>query len=353
MRAEQLHIEKERLADQLEVEHEKTARATAEELRAAQSELEEAAQFAMLGQMAAGIAHELNNPIAAIVRAADHVGADTGTLLDAADLRGAREVLDSAREGEWLAPREQRRLTRELAQALGGDRRKAAKLVQMGITDPTQAAAMRRGRVDIDTLQTVHSIGSSIRDIGLAARRITGLVQSLRSYSRSGDYLVEDVNVAEGIEDTLRLAGPQLADITIHRHYDPDLPLITCYPSRLEQVWTNIVVNAAEAMKDVVDHPEISITAARHGEAEVRIRFEDNGPGIPDELLERIFLPRFTTKQGTVHYGLGMGLGICRQIVEAHQGQIKASNTERGACMSVTLPIAGPTDVADTHLTKE
>ncbi|MDU0967681.1 MAG: ATP-binding protein [Actinomycetaceae bacterium] len=343
VRAEQLHIEKERLAEQLEIEHEKTARATAEELRAARSELEEAAQFAMLGQMAAGIAHELNNPIAAIVRATDHVGFDTDTLLGSVKApQGAQQVLATAREGEWLAPRDQRRLTRELAEQLGGDRQLAAQLVSMGVKEPRAAKKIARNKASFTALTAVHNIGSSLRDIGIAARRITGLVQSLRSYSRSGEYLVKDVNIPEGIEDCLRLAAPQLSGVTINRHYDPDLPTIVCYPSRLEQVWTNIVVNAAEAMADTTEHPEITITATRHGDDEIRVRVEDNGPGIPDELLERIFLPRFTTKQGTVHYGLGMGLGICRQIIDAHGGHIKASSSDHGACMSVTLPIAGP-----------
>nr|WP_223875175.1 ATP-binding protein [Nanchangia anserum] len=342
VRAEQLHIEKERLADQLEIEHETTARATAEELKAARSELEEAAQFAMLGQMAAGIAHELNNPIAAITRSADHLATDTAALVSALPaLEAGRSVLDAAREGEWLAPREQRRLTRDLAQTIG-DRRVAAQLVQMGITDVAAAQALVRRGDDFAPLQSLHQIGSSIRDIELAARRITGLVQSLRSYSRSGDYLVHDVDIHEGIEDTLRLAGPQLAGVTITRHYAPDLPPITCYPSRLEQVWTNVVINAAEAMAEVTDYPEIAITTARRGNDHIRIRFEDNGPGIAEDLLERIFLPRFTTKQGTVHYGLGMGLGICRQIIDAHDGSIKASNGAHGACMTITLPIAGP-----------
>lgn len=348
VRAEQLHIEKERLADQLEVEHEKSARASAEELAAARCELEEAAQFAMLGQMAAGIAHELNNPIAAITRAADHVAGDVASLVDAVPtLAGGREVLQAAREGEWLAPREQRRLTRALTEALGGDRRLAAQCVQMGITDPAAARRLGTAATPFDALTTLHTIGSSIRDIGLAARRITGLVQSLRSYSRSGDYLVTDVSVPEGIEDALRLATPQLGNLTIARHYDPDLPRITCYPSRLEQVWTNLVMNAAEAMAGGVDHPELAITVTPRGAKHVRIRFEDNGPGIPDDLLERIFLPRFTTKQGTVHYGLGMGLGICRQIIDAHGGTIRASNTDRGACLSVTLPVAGPDPAGD------
>lgn len=347
VRAEQLHVEKERLADQLEAEHERTARASEQELAAARHDLEEAAQFAMLGQMASGIAHELNNPIAAIIRAADHVADGAQSLLGkSCGLEGGAEVLAAAREGEWLAPRDVRRLTRALAETVG-DRRTASALVDMGITDPAAAKRLARRPEALASLHTVHAIGTSLRDIGLAARRITGLVQSLRSYSRSGDYVVHDVSIPEGIEDTLRLAAPQLAGVNIQRHYDPDVPRISCYPSRLEQVWTNIVINAAEAMAGVTDSPEIHVTVTRRGDDHVRIKFEDNGPGIPDDLLERIFLPRFTTKQGTVHYGLGMGLGICRQIIDAHDGQIKASNTDRGACMSVTLPIAGPRTAHD------
>lgn len=354
VRAEQLHIEKERLADALEVEHEKTAQATREQLAQARHELEEAAQFAMLGHLAAGIAHELNNPIAAIVRAADHAGEATGRLLDTLNLgEGARQVLDAAGGNTWRSAKETRQLTRELAAQLGGDRRAASALVDMGITEPAQARRLAGETSNFEALRSVHGIGASLHDIGLASRRITGLVRSLRSYSRSGDYLVDDVDVHEGLENTLRLSAPQLSGVTLTRHYDPNLPAIRCFPSRLEQVWTNILVNAAEAMGEDTERPEITITTTRHGDDAVRVRFEDNGPGIPPELLDRIFLPRFTTKQGTVHYGLGMGLGICRQIVDAHTGTIKATNGERGAVMTVTLPIDGPGDTQDETKQKE
>lgn len=343
VRAEQLHIEKERLADELELQSEQALRDSAAKLTDARKNLEEAARFAMLGEMAAGIAHELNNPIAAISRASDQIFTGLKTLLTQLAEDDLPSALELGKHRCWTSTKDTRQTVRQLVSEAKIDRQLARKLAQAGVDNCAQARQLAKDPSALQRFLLASELGASSRDIDLASRRIIGLVKSLRSYARPDDQLVGDVNLHEGIEDVLRLSAPKLSQVAIFRHYAADFPPITCFPPRLEQVWTNIFSNAAEAMEGQTTRKEIHITTSRYGSDQVRVKIEDTGPGIDPHIIEDIFLPQFTTKKGTIHYGLGMGLGISRRIVETHGGKIRAENTERGACMVVTLPINPPT----------
>ena len=107
------------------------------------------------------------------------------------------------------------------------------------------------------------------------------------------------------------------------------------------QVWTNLLVNAAEAL-DGEGHIRV-LTDAPDPE-HVRVRISDDGPGMPPDVLKRAFEPRFTTKQGTVRYGLGLGLAIARRVVEQHDGRLSLEADASGTTATVILPVAGPAD---------
>ena len=145
----------------------------------------------------------------------------------------------------------------------------------------------------------------------------------------------QDLNA--GIEDTLRLVAHRLHGIKVVRDYG-DIPPLRAHPSRLGQVWTNLIVNAADALSG---EGRLEISTRVEGEWVV-VDIIDNGPGIDPAVLPRIFEPRFTTKHGTIRYGLGLGLGLAKRLVEEHGGTISADSQPGQTIITVTLPLAGP-----------
>ncbi|MDO4606165.1 MAG: ATP-binding protein [Bowdeniella nasicola] len=334
-RAEQLQVERNNLNIALEQERSSLARALAD-LEAARLELIAQARFATLGELAAGIAHELNNPIAAMTSHAGHLEEDLAALL--ADHPHGRIIEQTVQASRARAPRStaaERQLRRRLEKSM--DPALAWRLVTAGVQDEQQAHALAAGGEEaVSRFEHASRIGAQIRGIDVSARRVTALVASLRAYARPEDQSVV-VAVEETLDDTLQLVSHRLREVDVIRAYGTTTPL-ACYPSQLGQVWTNVIVNAAEALSST-PNPTITITTAMQGEM-VRVQIEDNGPGIPPEILDRVFQPHFTTKGGQVRFGLGMGLGLASHIVHDHHGTITIDS--RPGCTRVTtiVPVA-------------
>jgi signal transduction histidine kinase len=142
--------------------------------------------------------------------------------------------------------------------------------------------------------------------------------------------------VRPGVDNTLKMLGHKLKEkeIRLAREYQDDLPLIPANEGELNQVWTNLLDNAIDAM----DQGGELILKARRNDLWIEVEIIDDGPGIPDEILSRIFEPFFTTKD--VGVGTGLGLGIARRIVTTHQGDIEVKSRPGKTNMCVRLPIA-------------
>lgn len=337
--ADELQLEVDRLNRSLEAERDELAAALAD-LEAAQEQLVEATRLATLGELAAGIAHELNNPVAAITRAGAHVADDVLAVL--ADDPEAAAAVTAALDAAPVSTAEQRARRRDLTDVLG-DRRLADRLVRAGVTDPDTAAGLaRRGEAAIARTERLHQLGTALRDLGSAGGRIAALVRAMRVHARAdtGDAApAEPVDVAASVEDSLRLLAHRLRDVEVERRYQP-VGEVVATPGDLERLWTNLLANALDAMAGV-DGPRLTIDVAPDdGHAVVAIT--DSGPGIAPEHRHRIFEPRFTTKAGRVEFGLGLGLVLSRQVVEALGGTI-SFDTEPGR---TTFRVRLPTDAA-------
>jgi signal transduction histidine kinase len=341
-RADQLQVEKTTLNQTLEQERQRLADAL-HQLEQARLELVEQARFATLGEMAAGIAHDLNNPVAAMMRATTYVGEDLERVLESHPRgRLAGEVYAAERDREPRSTSEERAVRRTLEAALN-DPGLAQRMFSAGIEDPDRARELAMDRDSLELVEAAAGIGSALRNLEIASRRMCELVESLRAYSRPKGEPVRSVDLHAGLDDTLRLMGHRLSDIEVERRYG-SLPRIRCHPGELDQLWTNLLANALEALGSggrvelMTDAPD-----AHH----VRVRIRDNGGGIDPAILPRVFEPRFTTKQGAVRYGLGLGLAIARRIVDAHGGTIGLTSEPGCTLVTVTLPVDGPPDDED------
>jgi signal transduction histidine kinase len=336
-------------------------------LRGLEATVQEQERLASLGTLAAGLAHELNNPAAAARSSAarlldaldewDHASASLGALaggvgpvaapLDAELLDALREeIAVRAAEPPLLDPLDavdRRDAVTTLLGALGmpDPLEPAASLVALGwdgnqLDDVLAPFGTDEARLVVASwLAASGLVRQLLTEVALATGRITEIVGAVREYTYLDRAPVQRIDVTAGIESTLViLRSKWKAGVTIRRAYAPDLPPIEAYGSELNQVWTNLIDNAIGAMSGAGD---LEITARRASGIEgVVVEVRDSGPGIPEAARAHVFDPFFTTKE--IGSGTGLGLYISRSIVERHGGRLELESTgPGGTCFRVSL----------------
>jgi signal transduction histidine kinase len=177
-----------------------------------------------------------------------------------------------------------------------------------------------------------------IGEVRMAGDRISEIVGAVKSYAYLDQAPVQRIDVRKGLDDTLVILRQKLkAGIEVTRDYAPDLPEIEGWGSELNQVWTNLIDNAADAMDG---KGAISIKAECINPKEVRVSICDTGPGIPPEVAQKIFEPFFTTKPPGI--GSGLGLHISHNVVVRHGGRIDLESEPGRTCFITTLPMTLP-----------
>jgi signal transduction histidine kinase len=185
----------------------------------------------------------------------------------------------------------------------------------------------------VTAIAGVRRIGGEIAE---GSGRLSRIVSALKSYSFLDQAPVQDVDLVKGIEDTLLILGHKLTGIEVVREYNPDLPKITAFGSQLNQVWTNLIDNAAEAVAETGDGI-IVLRAYPEGDMVV-VEVEDNGPGIPAAIRPRIFDDFFTTKPPGKGTGLGLSISY-RIVVHEHRGALTVASEPGKTVFRVSVPI--------------
>lgn len=281
-----------RQADELTHTNEELASAL-KHLQDTQLQLVQSEKMASLGQLTAGIAHEINNPI-------NFVQANIGPLEQL--IQELVQLVE--RVGQWVDP----------AHRADYD----ALLAKTHYTDLLE---------DIQLL---------VKGIHTGAKRTSEIVRGLRAFSRVDENVVKPTDLAESVNSTLLLLQNQYKDrIQIVREFDERVPLVPCYSGQINQVLMNLLTNAMQAIEG---QGTIWIRLLPEGADWVRIEIEDNGPGIPEAIREKIFDPFFTTKP--TGKGTGLGLSISYTILERHRGTISlSSEVGKGTTFTLRLPV--------------
>jgi signal transduction histidine kinase len=333
-------------------------------LRGLESFIRNREKMAALGTLAAGLAHELNNPAAAVVRSLQDLIPAIVELERMNLVYGQRNV-EEEHTAQWLKVRDDGYdflLNQHRLEPLSVMEREDALLDWLedyGVQNAgklVEPLATANIKPEILTALTTRwrNETTELKDMGIrwlalsfdvmmmiqsglrGAERVSQLVQSMRSYSHLDRGAKQEVDVHQGIEDTLQLLSHRLKQgIEVKRIYDRNLPLIPAYGSELNQVWTNLLDNAIDAMsgKGTID----IITVSKSDRIVVKII--DSGMGIPLDVQSRIFEPFFTTK--SVGKGSGLGLDVVRRIVEnRHRGSIFLESEPGKTCFIVCLPVS-------------
>jgi signal transduction histidine kinase len=319
-------------------------------------------KMAALGTLAAGLAHELNNPAAAVVRALKDVTPAIQELERMNQVYGQHN-LDPKHTAQWLQVRDdgyESIVNRTVDSLKLMDREEEILdwLENYGVKEAWKLAEpLAEGNVSpqlLDQLtQAWHNETTELKDIGVrwlalsfevmimiqsglrGAERVSNLVQSMRSYSHLDQGAKQFVDIHQGLEDTIQLLSHKFKPrIEIKRQYDRSLPKIQAYGSELNQVWTNLIDNSIDA---IADQGTIEIITANKCDRIV-VKIIDSGTGISREIKSRIFEPFFTTK--SVGKGSGLGLDVVRKIVEnRHRGSISWDSESDLTCFIICLPV--------------
>jgi signal transduction histidine kinase len=313
-----------------------------------------------LGKLSAGLAHELNNPAAAAQRATASLRETLETVRDAS-IRLARHAL-SAEQRERII-----RFEREAGHALAApadplaqsdrEERIITWLHARHVPDAWKiASAIADAGVEIAKLEclatdvgdvvltdaliriaSLLSIAKLIDEIEISTKRITDLVQAVKEYSYMDQAAMKDVDIRQGIENTLTILNHKIkGGIDVVREYDERLPRICAFGGELNQIWTNLMANAIEAMHG---KGELRVRTAREFDR-VLVEIGDSGQGISSEVMPHIFEPFFTTKG--VGEGTGLGLDTVARIIRNHHGEIRVSSQPGDTRFQVYLPLTQP-----------
>lgn len=350
------HLTLRNLQKNLEEKNETLSEAL-KELKRTQNQLILREKMAALGQLIAGIAHEINTPLGAVQASVNNISNALKASLR--QLPQLFQQLSAERQADFfalsqsafsnkeppLSSKEARQIKREMKKELeemGIDHPDAVAnaLVTMGIhEDLSIFMPLLREKNNDFILQTAYNLfmlQNNSQNIIIAVERASKVVSALKNYARHDNFeRMVRANVTEGIEIVLTLWYNRLKKgVEVIRKYEA-VPETLCHPDELNQVWTNLIHNAIQAM-DGAGTIEIHVAEQ---DSHIVVRISDSGPGIPENIKGRIFEPFFTTKKSGE--GSGLGLDIARNIISKHDGKIEAESVPGKTTFSVFLPIRG------------
>jgi len=292
------------------------------EMEASKAKLVTQEKMAILGQLVAGVAPELNNPVAAMARSSDFAAHTIQSLLTHYSNKN-KEWFDAGFSSSAENTASQRQRQKELEKKFKQFDRSVLRKISAWPDDLVDKIGKKEKRNDLQEKHEMFELGKAFRTMQITSDRIGAMVKSLKTYSRTNSADLEFVDVNDGIKDTILILGNLLKKRTLSLELEP-VKTIRARTGELNQVWTNIIKNACEA---TTQDDKVRISSKMDGD-DIVVFIEDSGNGVPEEMREKVFEVNVTTKHTEGEFGLGLGLPISMQIVEKYGGTLKVEDSE-------------------------
>jgi signal transduction histidine kinase len=294
--------------------------------------LNAAEQMTTLGQLAAGIAHELNNAVGVLSSKSDRMYAVLLQLVEETHPQASAFIDQGLIYGQSLSSSEVRLRAKKLESELGVPKAQAKQLAKAMPDDASQQIWIEQP----NTAVRFWEIGRDLHDMKLAAKHAVSIVKSVKQLGRVDINTEESININDSINKALSLLQSELRSVSVHIS-PADLPLFKGSSTELVQVWANIVKNACDAMEGV-DEPSLTIST-RVSNNKILVTMANNGPEIDEATRRKIFQPNFTTKKGGLSFGLGLGLSIVKRIISGYDGTIVVKSDAKQTVFRIKLPL--------------
>ena len=308
--------------------------------------LQRSEMAATLGQLSAGIAHELNNAVGVISRRTDFVAENLSDYLAQSDKKNSRLFMRGYEDDSFVAANELRSVARRYERELDLPQDAAKVLAHIA---PDGLALEKLGSAFVKHVKRNYrfwELGHDLRDLRMAAKHASGIVRAVKVLGGGSTTHEPGVDVIQSLNDAMSLLTNKLKRVAIELDFHP-VPTITADITELVQIWTNVINNAYDAM-DHAETPKPTIRiSVKHIHAEglellpteyVAVTIANNGPAIPESIQEKIFQPSFTTKKKGLDFGLGLGLSIVRRLVDSYNGTIQLYSTDNETAFTINLP---------------
>ena len=302
------------------------------------TKLIETEKMASLGQLAAGIAHELNNAIAVLAR-------NTHWLMEKysegiKNQKTADIFTIGLERGRFYSSREVRERGKKIAEKYTISIEKAALLGQTGLSETILNSYANELEDRADEIYNLWELGATFNDMMIASEQSTHVVNSIRALGAKHTARLPGLEINESINNALALLRTKLSSVHLDLELT-ELPLITGNMGEFVQIWVNLINNACEAMCHLVNHNHKLFIKSYTDNNHITVEVKDNGLGIPQKSIDAIFQPNFTTKIDGLSFGLGLGLSIVKRIINEYNGTIKVDSSRSGTAFIVKIPIGG------------
>lgn len=302
--------------------------------RHALKEMKEIDRLTSLGQLSAGVAHELNNAITVIGRGGEQVSREVLEHLRLSPIEEEMIHL-GLNKGRVISSAEARTIAKDLKKKAGITEEEARDFARTGMGEKLA----KEPRDQAQRAFELWNLGATLHDLQVAGKQAEHVVISMRSLASADTVRQPDCDVNESIRKAISLLANPVKNVELALELN-EVPTIYGNSGELVQIWTNIIRNALDAMEDMPqDEAKLFIRTEPQDENKIKVTIGDNGSGIPDEMIEEIFKPHVTTKKEGQTFGLGLGLTIVQNIVKQYSGEISVESSQQGTTFVITLPI--------------
>ncbi len=290
-----------------------------------------------LGQMAAGLAHELNNAVGALSSNLLQIENFVIKCLDDKSLNNSHFFNLGREKGQFLSSAEARDLRKKYEKELNISGNISRKLAKTGIEISEIKKSAGKNPDKLEKIYEEWEAGVTLHDMSISAKHSIHVVQSVKQLGVSQHNWNDNTRVNSTIEEALTIIKSISKTVDLQTNLESNLT-IEAIPGELVQVWINLIKNAIESLRSSkTSKPKLTVTSWDE-QNKIFVTIEDNGPGIPNSIIEKVFEPSFTTKKDGLSFGLGLGLTIVQRIIDAHKGTINVKSKPGQTLFTVMLP---------------